>query len=171
MIDTEQNTSPVAPAEDKLKGFRASVRGETLVAGDAGYDEARKVWNGMIDNRPALIARCADVADVIAAVNFAREQGLPVAIRGGSHNVTGNAVCDERGRHRPVAHEGHPSETPRSAPSARRAGAPGATWTTPRTPLGSRRPAGSSPPPVSPGSRWAAASATSRASTASPATT
>jgi len=80
--------------EGTVSAFRARLRGELIRPGDGRYDEARKVWNGMIDRRPALIARCAGVADVIAAVNFAREQRLPVAIRGGSHNVTGNAVCD-----------------------------------------------------------------------------
>jgi FAD/FMN-containing dehydrogenase len=85
---------PAALDEGAVSTFRARLRGGLFRPGDEGYDEARKVWNGMIDRRPAVIARCADVADVIAAVNFAREQGLPVAIRGGSHNVTGNAVCD-----------------------------------------------------------------------------
>jgi FAD/FMN-containing dehydrogenase len=80
--------------EGAISAFRAGLRGRLFRPGDEGYDEARKVWNGMIDRRPAVIARCANVADVIAAVNFAREQRLPIAIRGGSHNVTGNAVCD-----------------------------------------------------------------------------
>lgn len=80
--------------EGAVATFKAGLRGELIRPGDEAYDGARKVWNGMIDRRPALIARCVGVADVIAAVNFAREQRLPVAIRGGSHNVTGNAVCD-----------------------------------------------------------------------------
>ena len=62
--------------------------------GDGGYDDARKVWNGMIDRRPALIARCAGVADVINSINFARTHRLLVAVRGGGHNVAGNATCD-----------------------------------------------------------------------------
>jgi FAD/FMN-containing dehydrogenase len=70
------------------------LRGKLLRPSDDGYDDARKVWNGMIDRRPALIARCTEAADVIAAVTFAREQGLLVSIRGGGHNVAGNAVCD-----------------------------------------------------------------------------
>ncbi|MBZ5586955.1 MAG: FAD-binding oxidoreductase [Acidobacteriia bacterium] len=81
------------PDEGAVNAFRAALRGTLLQPRDEGYEEARKVWNGMIDRRPALIARCSGVADVIAAVNFAREQKLPVAIRGGSHNVTGSAVC------------------------------------------------------------------------------
>ena len=77
-----------------VEKFKSSLRGELLQSGDAGYDEARKVWNGMIDKRPALIARCAGVADVIHCVNFARANNLPIALRGGGHNVAGNAVCD-----------------------------------------------------------------------------
>jgi FAD/FMN-containing dehydrogenase len=73
----------------------ATFRGELLVAGDDGYDLARAVWNAMIDRRPALIARCTGVADVVAAVNFARDTDLLVAVRGGGHNVAGNAVCDD----------------------------------------------------------------------------
>jgi FAD/FMN-containing dehydrogenase len=89
----ETTANPV-PDEGVIATFKAALRGKLFRPSDEGYDEARKVWNGMIDRRPALIARCAGVADVIAAVNFAREQRLPVAIRGGSHNVTGNAVCE-----------------------------------------------------------------------------
>lgn len=80
--------------EGAVATFKAGLRGELIRPGDEAYDGARKVWNGMIDRRPALIARCVGVADVIAAVNFAREQRLQVAIRGGSHNVTGNAVSE-----------------------------------------------------------------------------
>jgi FAD/FMN-containing dehydrogenase len=77
-----------------IDAFRASLRGALLRLGDDGYDAARQVWNGMIDRRPDLIARCAGAADVIAAVTFARTHGLVVSVRGGGHNVTGNAVCD-----------------------------------------------------------------------------
>jgi FAD/FMN-containing dehydrogenase len=77
-----------------IEKFKVSLRGPLLQASDAGYDEARKVWNGSIDKRPALIARCTGVADVISCVNFARENNLLVAVRGGGHNVAGNAVCD-----------------------------------------------------------------------------
>jgi FAD/FMN-containing dehydrogenase len=75
--------------------LKASLRGELIQPNDEGYDAARKVYNGMIDKHPALIARCADVADVIAAVNFARENGLLVSIRGGGHNAGGLGVCDD----------------------------------------------------------------------------
>jgi len=72
--------------------LKASLRGELIQPGDEGYEASRKVYNGMIDKHPALIARCADVADVIAAVNFARENGLLVSIRGGGHNAGGLGV-------------------------------------------------------------------------------
>ncbi len=77
-----------------IQDLKQNFRGELLVPSDAGYDEARKVWNGMIDKRPALIARCAGVADVMNCVNFARSNDLLVAVRGGGHNIAGNAVCD-----------------------------------------------------------------------------
>jgi FAD/FMN-containing dehydrogenase len=70
------------------------MRGELIRPGDAGYEPARKIYNGMIDKRPALIARCVDVADVIGAVNFAREHRLTLAVRGGGHNGAGLASCE-----------------------------------------------------------------------------
>jgi FAD/FMN-containing dehydrogenase len=69
--------------------------GEVITAGEAGYDAARAVWNGSIDRRPLLIARCSRTADVIAAVRFARQHDLEIAVRGGGHNVAGTAVCDD----------------------------------------------------------------------------
>src|SRR5947208_6635333 len=75
--------------------LQASFRGELVVPGDGGYDEHRKVWNGSIDRRPGLIARCAGVADVRQAVAFAREHGLVVAVRGGGHSFPGLSVCDD----------------------------------------------------------------------------
>src|SRR5690606_23963273 len=79
---------------DNLSAFAARFRGELIKPTDAGYDEARKLYNGMVDKRPALIARCADVADVIAAVGFGRDSGQLIAIRGGGHNGPGFASCD-----------------------------------------------------------------------------
>jgi FAD/FMN-containing dehydrogenase len=78
------------PTVVEIEGFR----GRLMSAGDADYDIARAVWNGAIDRRPRLIARCIGTADVVAAVRFAREQDLEIAIRGGGHNVAGTAVCD-----------------------------------------------------------------------------
>ena len=78
-----------------VTAFKASLRGELIEPGDQSYDAARKVYNAMIDRRPRLIARCVDVADVITSVNFGREQGMLVAIRGGGHNAGGLGVCDD----------------------------------------------------------------------------
>ena len=89
-------TSEGAPAtleEATLQSFADSLRGRLLQRGDDGYDEARKLFNGMIDRRPALIAHCLGAADIAAAVRFAREHNLIVSIKGGGHSVTGNAVC------------------------------------------------------------------------------
>jgi FAD/FMN-containing dehydrogenase len=93
-MSAARQESPPAPLTEGVTALLASMRGELLRPGDAEYDTARKVWNGMIDRHPALIARCADVADVVQSVNFARENKLPLAVRGGSHNVTGSAVCE-----------------------------------------------------------------------------
>jgi len=89
-------TSEGAPAtleEATVQSFADSLRGRLLQRGDDGYDEARKLFNGMIDRRPALIAQCHGAADIAAAVRFAREHNLIVSIKGGGHSVTGNAVC------------------------------------------------------------------------------
>lgn len=77
-----------------LEAFERGFHGELLVPRDEGYGEARTVWNGMIDSYPAIIARCSGVADVVEAVEFGREHDLPVAVRGGGHNVAGTAVRD-----------------------------------------------------------------------------
>jgi FAD/FMN-containing dehydrogenase len=81
--------------EGALAEIQAGFRGEIVGRADAAYDEHRKVWNGSIDRRPALIARCAGVADVIASVNFCREHGLPVAIRSGGHSFPGLSIADD----------------------------------------------------------------------------
>jgi hypothetical protein len=77
-----------------IEKFKTSLRGQLIQPGDEGYDEARKVWNGMFDRRPALIAQCAGAADVMSTVNFARDNRLQVAVRGGGHNYAGLSVCD-----------------------------------------------------------------------------
>jgi FAD/FMN-containing dehydrogenase len=76
------------------EALRSELIGELISPGEQGYDTARRIWNGQVDRRPALIARCNGVADVIAAVRFARERGLPIAVRGGGHAVAGHALCD-----------------------------------------------------------------------------
>ena len=81
----------------KLRGpgeLRDHFGGPLLLPGDEGYEAARRVWNGAVDRRPAIVARCLNAADVRAAVQFGREQGLLIAVRGGGHNVAGTAVCD-----------------------------------------------------------------------------
>jgi hypothetical protein len=80
--------------EETLENFRGRLRGTLIRPGDDRYDDARIIWNAMIDKRPALIARCAGVSDVIDSVNFARSNQVPVAIRGGGHNIAGNALCE-----------------------------------------------------------------------------
>lgn len=93
---TEQRSSTTSSLLDDISipALKAQVRGSVLCPGDVGYDTARRVWNAMIDKRPALIVRCAGVADVMAAVRFAREHRLLVAVRGGGHNFAGYATCD-----------------------------------------------------------------------------
>ena len=81
-------------AAREVVDLRASVRGEVLVPGQAGYDQARKIWNGAFDRRPALIVRCAGAADVTQAVTFARAHNLLVAVRGGGHSLSGQSVCE-----------------------------------------------------------------------------
>jgi FAD/FMN-containing dehydrogenase len=85
----------VAMDQTAVDTLKASVRGQVIRDGDADYEAARKIYNGMIDRRPALIVRCVDVADVIASVNYAREQKLPLAIRGGGHNGPGLSLVDD----------------------------------------------------------------------------
>jgi hypothetical protein len=85
------STSFVAEAAAKLA---AGFKGQVLRPADIGYEEARKVHNGLVDKRPALIARCHGVSDVVAALDLARKLGLEVAVRGGGHNVAGRATID-----------------------------------------------------------------------------
>jgi FAD/FMN-containing dehydrogenase len=89
-LDGRQLTLKVAAIED----LRAGLRGEVLLAGDSGYDAARRLWNAAFDRRPALIARCDGAADVIRALAFARSTGLLTAVRGGAHSLSGQSVCD-----------------------------------------------------------------------------
>jgi len=79
---------------DAIGTLAEALRGPVITPADPSYDEVRVIWNGSADKRPAIIARCVGAADVIDAVNFARENKLLVAVRGGGHNVAGNAVCD-----------------------------------------------------------------------------
>jgi FAD/FMN-containing dehydrogenase len=87
-------TQSVALDSETIDHLRDTLRGKLILPTDDGYDEARAIWNGMIDKRPALIVQPAGVADVIAAVNVARDNDLLLAIKSGGHNVAGNALCD-----------------------------------------------------------------------------
>lgn len=87
-------TPAIEPERSAFAELKAGLRGSLLLPGEPGYDDARSIWNAMIDRRPALIARCLGAADVIAGVNFARQHGLPLSIKGGGHNISGLAVCD-----------------------------------------------------------------------------
>jgi FAD/FMN-containing dehydrogenase len=80
---------------DVVDHFKTTLRGPLLKPGDPEYDTARMIWNAMIERRPALIARCAGTADVLACVAFARDHGLPLSVRGGGHNIAGSALCDD----------------------------------------------------------------------------
>src|SRR5581483_8978928 len=90
----EAQKSPLL-RDETIRVFTSRLQGQVIRPGDDQYDEARGVWNGMIDKYPACIARCSTVADVISSVNFARDNHLPLAVRGGGHNVAGTAVCDD----------------------------------------------------------------------------
>ena len=79
---------------DVIDKFKATLRGQLIQPDTPGYDDARKIWNAMIDRRPAMIVRCAGVADVMRSVAFARDHDILLAIRGGGHNIAGNALCD-----------------------------------------------------------------------------
>ncbi len=79
----------------KIEELKGGFNGEILLPSDGAYENARKIWNAMIDKRPAVIARCATTSDVVRGVNFARDNGLLLAVRGGGHNIAGNAMCDD----------------------------------------------------------------------------
>ena len=85
---------PTIPSP-KIEQLKSGFQGEVLLPGDAAYDDARAIWNAMIDKRPAVIARCASTADVVRAVKFARENSLVLAVRGCGHNIAGSALCDD----------------------------------------------------------------------------
>jgi FAD/FMN-containing dehydrogenase len=82
------------PEESMIKNLRSALRGQLILPGENEYDSARQVWNGRIDRKPAMITRCAGVLDVIRALDFARQNNIPLSIRSSGHNVTGCSVCD-----------------------------------------------------------------------------
>ena len=79
----------------KIEELKGGFNGEIILPIDGAYEGARMIWNAMIDKHPAIIARCATTSDVVRGVNFARDNGLLLAIRGGGHNIAGNAMCDD----------------------------------------------------------------------------
>lgn len=79
---------------DKIEDFKIGFRGSVLAPATHGYDQAREIWNGMFDRKPALITRCVGTSDVIRAVNFARDNDLEISVKGGGHNSAGTAVCE-----------------------------------------------------------------------------
>ena len=81
-------------SESTLENFISGLRGEVLLNNNPEYDEVRKIWNGMIDKKPAIIVRCMGVSDIIDCINLARENNLLTSVRGGGHNIAGNAVCE-----------------------------------------------------------------------------
>jgi len=89
-----QSAPGAASGAQPLDDLRKMLSGELITPADAAYDEARRVWNGMIDKRPLAIARCSGVADVMSVINYARDKSLPVSVRGGGHNVAGKALRD-----------------------------------------------------------------------------
>jgi FAD/FMN-containing dehydrogenase len=94
-IVTNSEAAQIDIGLTEVATLREALHGTLLTPSDPRYDEARKVWNGAIDRRPALIARCADADDVRTAVRFARDHDLPTAVRGGGHGVAGSAICDD----------------------------------------------------------------------------
>jgi FAD/FMN-containing dehydrogenase len=109
---------------EALDKFRATLRGPLCLADDAGYDDARALWNGMIDKRPALVARCTGPADVRDAVRFARTHDMRLSVRGGGHNIAGTALCDGG-----LLVDLSPMRLVHADPGAQRARvAPGCTW-------------------------------------------
>ncbi|MGH6914739.1 MAG: FAD-binding oxidoreductase, partial [Geminicoccales bacterium] len=118
-----QSSLPPAAARSP-EGLRPSLRGELITPADPAYDAARKLWNGMIDKRPAAIVRCSGTADVIDTVKFARSNDLAVSVRGGGHNVAGKALHEGA-----LAIDLSTMDGVRVDPKARRARAQGgATW-------------------------------------------
>ena len=109
-----------AITEQELAGLEA-FSGDALRPDDGGYDDARRAYNGLIDKRPALIARCLGEADIADAIALARGSGLEVSVRGGGHNVAGRVEHRRRCDDRPLADEGHPRR-PEAADGPRAAG-------------------------------------------------
>jgi FAD/FMN-containing dehydrogenase len=81
-------------SKTEIEAFKSSLRGELILPDEEGYDQSRTIWNGMIDKYPAMVVKCAGPSDVIAAVNFAREHKLILAVKAGGHSFAGRSTCD-----------------------------------------------------------------------------
>jgi FAD binding domain-containing protein/berberine-like enzyme len=124
VVSAASLSGTVELGERPIEQLRRRLSGALLRRDDAGYDDARTVWNRMIDRYPALIVRCAGTDDVVAALGFGREHDLLISVRGGGHNVTGNAVCDSG-----LMLDLSPMKRARVDPAQRRIIAgPGLTW-------------------------------------------
>ncbi len=117
-------TTSEFPGDDAVETFHDQIHGDVLHPGDDGYDDARTVWNAMIDRYPTMIAQCTGAADVVTAVTFAREHDLLLSVKGGGHNFTGSGVCDDG-----LVIDLSPMNAIRVDPEAQRARVQGgATW-------------------------------------------
>jgi FAD/FMN-containing dehydrogenase len=97
MPDLSRRTSPQLSASvtaEEISALRAALTGSAVTAGEDGYEDACSIWNAMIERRPGLVIRAAAVADVVSAIHLARERDLVLSVRGGGHNIAGNALCD-----------------------------------------------------------------------------
>src|SRR3954447_17382429 len=175
-------TTSVAVPQAAVEQLAEAIRGDVIHPESPGYDEGRAVWNGMFDRRPAVIAKCAGVADVIQAVDFARANALEVSVRGGGHSANGYGTCDDglvidlspmKGiRVDPESHtvraEAGPTWGELDSETQARGGARGGRSGPARRRRGARRGGRAPPPPGSTGAPpWAAAAAGSSASAAS----
>ena len=137
-------------SESAVAALRPNLGGTVILPGAATYDAARRVHNGLIDRRPAVIVQCRGTADVQAAVRAAREHGFEIAVRGGGHNVAGNAVCDG-GLVIDLSEMRAVQVDPKTRPGEPKAAPPGATTTARRSSTAWPAPAGSCPPRASRG--------------------
>lgn len=95
MVARKEEMDASSVSDEHVADLRETLRGMVIVPGDPEYDEARRVWNGRVDKYPALVARCTGAADVVTAVNFARDRDLPLSIKSGGHDCKGSSVCDD----------------------------------------------------------------------------
>jgi hypothetical protein len=137
-----------ATTSRKVGALREAMAGPVLEPGDAGFDEARSLWNGEFDRHPAVIARCVSSDDVVAAVGFGRETGMETTVRGGGHSFSGASACDG-GFMIDLSRMNRVAVDPQRRRAVAGGGGPGPTSTRQPRHTASQSPAGSSPTPVS----------------------